>query len=126
MSADFPLADVHGDGVPDRLDQSPFTAGNVTYTEAAPLSLKLSNLSAGKTTFVDFQLRPKNDKQLWFAFNVLDWPLDNAGQLQDVDNKTFADSFAPTPANPSAPATEDTLTMLPRACCSAGTQARTI
>ncbi len=98
--------DNDGDGVPDRLDQSPFTAGNVTYTEAAPLSLKLSNLSAGKTTFVDFQLRPKNDKQLWFAFNVLDWPLDNAGQLQDVDNKTFADSFAPTPANPSAPATD--------------------
>lgn len=98
--------DNDGDGVSDRIDQAPFSAGAATYTEAAPLSLKLNNLAAGKTTFVNFQLRPKNTKQLWYAFNVLDWPLDNAGQLQDVDDKTFADSFAPTPANPSAPAND--------------------
>src|SRR5690606_5088223 len=33
----------------------------------------------------------QDEKQLWFAYNVLDWPQDDAGQVRDVDGKTYAD-----------------------------------
>ncbi|MEZ4869224.1 MAG: RICIN domain-containing protein [Caldilineaceae bacterium] len=88
--------DNDADGVPDRLDTAPFKLSVVTlFSEANPLKLTLNNLSAGKPTFVDFQLRPDDPKRLWYAFNVLDWPRnDNAGQVQDIDGKTYADLAA--------------------------------
>ena len=82
--------DNDNDGVIDRKDDSPFVA--ITgLAEARPLKLTLNGLAAGKSTAVNFQLRPANDKQLWYAFNVLDWPYDQAAQVQDVDGKTYAD-----------------------------------
>ena len=72
-------ADNDGDGVPDNKDLSPFAKGTAAYTEGAPLQLTLNHLTAGIPTFVEFQLRPQDEKQLWFAFNVLDWPQDSAG-----------------------------------------------
>lgn len=83
--------DDDGDGVPDNKDQSPSSKGAATYSEAAPMQLTLSHLTAGKPTFVEFELRPKDDKQLWFANNVLDWPQDDGAQIRDVDGKTYAD-----------------------------------
>ena len=83
--------DNDGDGVPDSKDLSPYTKGAAAYSDAAPLQLTLNNLIAGKPTFVEFQLRPQDEKQLWFAFNVLDWPQDSEGQVRDVDGKTYAD-----------------------------------
>ncbi|MBX3010129.1 MAG: hypothetical protein KF832_01435 [Caldilineaceae bacterium] len=84
-------ADNDGDGVPDNKDLDPFAKGAVIYGEATPLQLTLNNLIADKPTIVEFQLRPQNEKQLWFAFNVLDWPQDSAGQMRDIDGKTYAD-----------------------------------
>ncbi|MFN8489011.1 MAG: LamG-like jellyroll fold domain-containing protein [Caldilineaceae bacterium] len=88
--------DNDNDGVPDRLDTAPFTVSPAaSFNETNPLKLTLNNLSAGKPTFVDFQLRPSDPKRLWYAFNVLDWPRnDNAGQVQDIDGKTYADLAA--------------------------------
>lgn len=82
--------DNDNDGVPDSKDLSPDVKGAATYREAAPLQLTLNNLTADKPTFVEFQLRPQDEKQLWYAFNVLDWPQDDQGQVRDVDGITYA------------------------------------
>ncbi|MDQ2997598.1 MAG: thrombospondin type 3 repeat-containing protein, partial [Chloroflexota bacterium] len=94
--------DNDGDGVPDNKDIAPFAKGAASYTEAAPLQLKLNNLTAGKPTFVEFQVRPQNEKQLWYAFNVLDWPQDSQGQVRDIDGKTYADAAATQGRTPDA------------------------
>ncbi|MCL4862851.1 MAG: hypothetical protein KJZ93_25795, partial [Caldilineaceae bacterium] len=85
--------DNDGDGVPDRKDLSPFVSSNpqAPFAENNALKLTLNNLQAGAPTFVDFQLRPKDPNHLWFAFNVLDWPQDSQGQVQNIDQKTYAD-----------------------------------
>jgi hypothetical protein len=90
-------ADNDNDGVPDRQDLAPFSASAATtpFTETNPFQLTVNNLTAGKPTFVDFQIRPTDPNHLWYAFNVLDWPRnDNAGQVQDIDGKTYADLAA--------------------------------
>lgn len=83
--------DNDGDGVPDARDLSPFSALAPTFSEASPFNLRVNNLAAGRPTFVEFQLRPSNQQRLWFALNVLDWPLESSGQIRDVDGRTYAD-----------------------------------
>jgi hypothetical protein len=87
--------DNDGDGVDDAYDLSPFTAyrpGNDGYFSIThPLHFGIDNLTPGRLTFVDFQLRPRNPKHLWYALNVLDWPADDAGFIQDHDQATLAD-----------------------------------
>jgi len=83
--------DNDNDGVPDDKDIAPFTKSTTIFTDTNPLQLTLNGLQAGKTTFVDFQIRPQTPSHLWFAFNVLDWPQDADGQVRDIDGKTFAD-----------------------------------
>ncbi|MCB0127429.1 MAG: thrombospondin type 3 repeat-containing protein, partial [Caldilineaceae bacterium] len=85
--------DNDNDGVPDAVDLAPLVKG-ATYAETGALNLTLKNLEAGKPTFVEFQLRPENPEQLWYSFNVLDWPQDEDGQMRDIDNVTFADYAA--------------------------------
>src|SRR6185436_17148452 len=89
-------SDNDNDGVPDRLDLAPrvVSSSATPYSAASPLNLSLNNLTPNTPTFVDFQVRPTNENHLRFAFNVLDWPRDDAGQVQDVDGKTFADLAA--------------------------------
>ena len=86
--------DNDNDGVPDRLDLAPFVKGAVTYNEATPLQFSVNNLTPNQPTFVEFQIRPQDPKNLWFAQNVLDWPQDSEGQVRDVDGKTYADFAA--------------------------------
>lgn len=84
--------DNDNDGVPDRLDLAAYGKGAATFSEVNPLQLTLTNLTPQTPTLVDFQLRPTDINHLWYAYNVLDWPLnDDQGQIQDIDNKTFAD-----------------------------------
>ncbi len=82
--------DNDGDGVRDELDLSPFQASDSTFTRLDPLSLVIDGLQEGMPTFVEFQLRPSHPDQLWYAFNVFDWPYDDQAQMQDVDGATFA------------------------------------
>lgn len=84
-------SDNDNDGVPDAKDLSPFTRIDQAFSEATPFNLRVNNLASGKPTFVDFQLRPADQKRLWFAFNVLDWPFDASGQVRDTDGRTYAD-----------------------------------
>ena len=87
-------ADNDGDGVPDRVDASPFSrsgTANTPYSKANPFKLSLNNVTPQTTTFVDLQLRPVNPKHLWYAQNVLDWPVDHEGQVQDWDSGRFID-----------------------------------
>jgi hypothetical protein len=83
--------DNDGDGVVDARDLSPYSKGATTFSKATPFQYKLDNLQAGKPVYVDLQLRPTDEKHLWYALNVLDWPLDTEAQYQDGDGATFAD-----------------------------------
>lgn len=105
--------DNDGDGVPDNKDLAPFAKGAATYTEAAPLQLTLNDLTAGKPAFVEFQIRPQDEKQLWFAFNVLDWPQDSAGQMRDIDNGTYADVAAAAGRTADASESNGDMKLLP-------------
>jgi len=82
--------DNDNDNVPDNKDLAPFAKSAATYSGSAPLQLTLKNLTAGKPTMVEFQVRPQAEKHLWFAFNVLDWPQDSEAQVQDIDGTTYA------------------------------------
>jgi hypothetical protein len=89
------------DGVPDKLDISPATGVGTIFTGHSPFLLQIDNLEAGKPTYVEFQLRPTNPDHLWYAMNVLDWPIDNQAQMQDADNKTFYDVDPNTALSPN-------------------------
>lgn len=103
--------DNDGDGVPDRKDLSPFAvlptpaSAGAHFSDGAPLRLNLNNLTAGEPTFVDFQLRPANPKQLEYAYHVVDWPVDAKGAVQDIDGVTFA--TAPRPEGSAQPTDSD-------------------
>lgn len=91
--------DNDNDGVRDSQDLAPFVrlhpgATNSYFGDTQPLQLTLSDLTPNQLTLVEFQLRPRDPKHLWYALNVLDWPTDQAGQMQDADNATFADVAA--------------------------------
>ncbi len=89
--------DDDGDNVPDDLDISRLVAskdnsGNlVAFSQTDPLALTVDGLQANQYTYVNLQLRPTNPDQLWYAFNVLNWPKDEKGNMQDWDNKSFFD-----------------------------------
>jgi hypothetical protein len=91
--------DNDGDGVPDDKDLAPFSALPAVFSDASPFQLIIDGLMAEVPTFVDFQIRPENIRHLWFAFNVLDWPEDNKGVVQDIDNATFATLNGRTDSN---------------------------
>jgi len=87
--------DNDNDGVPDRMDLSPFSRGANVSTEDNPFKLTVRNLTPGKPTFVDFQIRPTDEQRLWLAFNLLDWPDDDdQGQVIDIDGGTYDDLAA--------------------------------
>ncbi len=87
--------DNDNDGVPDRHDLSPFSKGGGASSEANPFELTIRNLTVDKPAFVDFQLRPTDERHLWLAFNLLDWPInDDQGQVIDIDGGTYADLAA--------------------------------
>ncbi|MBI1298362.1 hypothetical protein GC175_25795, partial [bacterium] len=89
--------DDDGDGVPDNVDISRLVAGKddagnlVAFSQTNPLTLTVDGLQPNFYTYVSLQLRPTNPDQLWYAFNVLNWPQDEKGNMQDWDNKTFFD-----------------------------------
>jgi Ca2+-binding RTX toxin-like protein len=83
--------DNDNDGVVDAKDLSPFTKATGPFNDNNPLRLTINDLTPGKPVFVDFQLRPSDANRVRYAYQVFDWPNDNAGQVQDVDGKTYAD-----------------------------------
>lgn len=92
--------DVDNDGVPNRVDLSPFKTLTQTFTAKNPLQFQLTNAQRasdgkGYPTLVDFQLRPITATHLTYALNVLDLPSpDTDGQIQRVLTTTFASSMS--------------------------------
>ncbi len=72
--------DNDNDGVVDSIDLSPF-ARTDTYS-----NLSLSINSSGKPTYVDLQLRTKNPDNMRLIDQAWNWPADDKGQMQDLDN----------------------------------------
>ena len=96
--------DFDGDGVANTIDLSPFRASATTFGENNPASFIVKGVQQNKPTTVEFQIRPTALTHLSYAFNVLDWPSDNQGQLQRDPKsavKTFFDmcSLGPNPQN---------------------------
>ncbi|MEM8857621.1 MAG: hypothetical protein AAGD96_04835, partial [Chloroflexota bacterium] len=83
--------DNDGDGVSDKIDLSPFEVLDQTFSGDVPFGLYMEGAQAGSTTYVEFQIRPTNPDHLWYAFNALDWPTDESGQIHDSDGGTFDD-----------------------------------
>ncbi|PDW01781.1 LamG-like jellyroll fold domain-containing protein [Candidatus Viridilinea mediisalina] len=77
--------DNDGDGVPDLLDLSPnqHSIGRGAFNNSSPFWLKLDNLSFNRPVTIDFQVRPQNAQQLWYAQSSFDWPADHEGQIQN-------------------------------------------
>jgi len=92
-------SDNDNDGVPDNIDSAPSaamgggsSAGKVTGFANQTLEFQLSNVTANKSLFADFQLRPVNQEHLWYTLNVYDWPNnDRSGQVQRINDTTFRD-----------------------------------
>ncbi len=78
--------DNDNDGVPNTLDLSP----NRSLDQRAVLNFSITSLQTGLPALVDFQFRPATANHLWLAQNVLDWPEDRQGSIQDGDSATFA------------------------------------
>ena len=74
--------DNDNDGVPDNLDLSPFS-------RSALVSDFSVQITGGTTTgydYVEVQLRPNNPDHLRYTTSYLDWPHDEKGQVQDLDD----------------------------------------
>ena len=90
------------DGMPDGVDLSRNSASEddsgqaAVFTKTNPLVFKLDGLQAGSFAYVTVQLRPTNPDHLWYAYNVLNWPKDEKGNMQDWDGSTFFDKCQAT------------------------------
>ncbi|MCB1677016.1 MAG: thrombospondin type 3 repeat-containing protein, partial [Halioglobus sp.] len=74
--------DNDGDGVPDSADSAPNTFQPISDGK---VDFSLKGYEADRSIFVNVVLRPSDDRHLWWANNVLDWPdNDVQGQVQRV------------------------------------------
>ncbi|MEM7111243.1 MAG: LamG-like jellyroll fold domain-containing protein [Chloroflexota bacterium] len=86
-------SDNDGDGVPDSVDLSPFTADKTVYSEDNLLNVNFANLTMHEPVFMDVQMVPTNRENITLFGNVLDWPSgDDQGQIQRVLNTTWANT----------------------------------
>ncbi|MEZ4867015.1 MAG: LamG-like jellyroll fold domain-containing protein [Caldilineaceae bacterium] len=79
--------DNDGDGVPDSVDSAP----NVAQTVAnGRFGFALKGYESDRSLYVDLVIRPTNDRHLWWANNVLDWPANDVdGQIQRRTSDTL-------------------------------------
>ena len=87
--------DDDNDGVPTLVDLDPISGPLTNFSGTSPFKLAIRGVEAELPVFIDFQLRPTNDKHLTYILNVLDWPTkDTDGQIQrqGVDS-TYGDDL---------------------------------
>ena len=72
--------DNDGDGVVDGLDSSPFTKSTIHSKFHFHIKTK------GNATYIDFQIRPREEEHLKLPVQTWDWPRDDKGQIQNLDN----------------------------------------
>ena len=76
--------DEDGDGVRDGLDYDPKHA--TEYNTEFSIQTTRGGSSFNGYQIFDLQVQPKNPDHLRYSAGVLDWPYDDKGQLQDLDN----------------------------------------
>jgi hypothetical protein len=74
--------DDDGDGVPDRHDLSP--AAVTGYTSVANLSTEGGGFNG--TQYIEIQVQPEEPEHLRYATTALDWPPDDLGNVQELDD----------------------------------------
>jgi parallel beta-helix repeat protein len=74
--------DDDGDGVPDALDLSPFAVTD--YASAINLSTQGSGFNGYQ--FIEVQVQPRDPSHLRYSTTALDWPPDEQGNIQDLDD----------------------------------------
>lgn len=77
--------DDDGDMVPDAQDLSPFALTD--YTETLDLSTT-GAVAAGGIQMIEVTIQPQDSSHLRYSTTALDWPADNQGNIQDLDNST--------------------------------------
>lgn len=100
-----PCPDTDGDGTPDvwdddndddlvhdSVDTSPFKAlgMDTAFDDSNPFKLQIQELETDQPVFVELQFRPKVADHLTYIGNVLDWPVDDDGQITRHLTTTFA------------------------------------
>ncbi|MCB0206092.1 MAG: thrombospondin type 3 repeat-containing protein, partial [Anaerolineae bacterium] len=76
--------DNDGDGVPDDQDISIYSVS--AYRTS--FDLEVTSHSTGTYVYVDLQVQPQTSLHLRYNLSTLDWPADDLGQIQDLDNST--------------------------------------
>lgn len=76
--------DNDGDQVPDNLDLSPFTRSLYTST----VSLSTQGAGFNGYQYIELQIQPEEISHLRYSMTALDWPHDELGQIQDLDDST--------------------------------------
>ena len=107
---DFLDFDNDNDGVPDNFDMVPDVGRNTAFTDSAPFTYSVTDSSTSSTPaplVVSFQFRPSDPKLLYAHGAVYDWPSnDKQGQIQRVNDTTFASSLS-NPASDSSASNGD-------------------
>ena len=83
--------DNDGDEVVDSVDLSPnqVLGQDTPFDQDNPFKLQLQNIETDKPAFVQLQFRPTTAKHLTYLDNVLDWPVDEDGQITRHLTTTF-------------------------------------
>ena len=76
--------DDDGDGVPDSVDLSPRAATGYADT----LSLSTAGAGFDGYQYIEVEVQPQNPAHLRYSTTALDWPYDEQGTVQDLDNST--------------------------------------
>lgn len=73
-------SDNDNDGVSDNVDLSPFTKSEI-YNR-----FSFDIITNGNPTFMNFQIRPKEEDHLTLPLQYWDWPTDKEGVMRDLNN----------------------------------------
>jgi hypothetical protein len=76
--------DNDGDNVPDSLDLSPFA--RTTYSDTFSLATQGGDFDGYQ--YIEIQVQPEEVSHLRYNTGYLDWPHDELGQIQDLDDST--------------------------------------
>ena len=77
-------SDNDGDGVPDNLDQSPFSMSE--YAPSLSFASQNDDDNFDGYEYIEMQIQPQNTDHLRYGATPLDWPHDEEGQLQNLDD----------------------------------------
>ena len=84
--------DNDGDGIWDSADLSPYSLTG--FADSFTFTTQIEDSFSGYQYF-ELQIRPEDPDHLRYSTSLIDWPQDDLGQLQDLDNSTEDVSISP-------------------------------